>query len=262
MRRRRSTRRRMLGGNQEQAAAPPKKTVVLYTFHEYNDRVGHFIKHAIFEDSNVDFVVICCNPTLEFECPPYVKKIMRENKGFDFGAWSDTLLLHGYDKGYENYIFANSSTKGPYLRPDFKGKWTDVYINGLTGNVKLFGSTISTIKSPKEHSHVQSYIYAMKKDTLDYLIQRGIFSKTDYAKTMDDAIWKKEVAMSRYIIEKGWNIGSLLPLYKDVDFTFSTPQDEEKLKKYGDIMTPAGHNNKLWNEYDLVFIKGNRGFHI
>ncbi len=40
-------------------------------------------------------------------------------------------------------------------------------------------------------AHVQSYIFAMDKLTLDYLIECDIFNK-NYVLTFDDAIWKKE----------------------------------------------------------------------
>jgi hypothetical protein len=143
---------------------------------------------------------------------------------------------------------------GPYLPSYYKGKWTDIYIEGLQ-EVKLFGSTINTIKAPLTLSHVQSYIFSMNKTTLQYLIDCEIFSITNYAATFDDAIQKKEILMSRKIIENKWNIGSLLPYYKGIDFTFQTKQYCPTF--LGDVMYREYRNN-LWNEYELVFIKGNR----
>jgi hypothetical protein len=98
----------------------------------------------------------------------------------------------------------------------------------------------------------------MDQNTLEYLISCGIFSSTNYTKTFHDTIVQKEILMSRKIIEKGWNIGSLLPYYKNVDFTFSTkPPKAYKIKFIEDVM-----NNKyygyLWNKQQLVFVKGNR----
>ena len=98
----------------------------------------------------------------------------------------------------------------------------------------------------------------MNKTTLKYLIDCEIFSVTNYAKTFQDAIWEKEVLMSRKIIENNWNIGSLLSYYKDVDFTFSCKQPSEYNKIFlDDIMFPQ-FKNILWNKYDVVFVKGNR----
>jgi hypothetical protein len=152
----------------------------------------------------------------------------------------------------------NSSVSGPFIPSYCALKWTDIYINGLRGNVKLFRSTINTIESPFDLSHVQSYIFAMNKTTLDFLIECEIFSMTQYAATFEDAIWHREVAMSRKIISNKWNIGSLLPLYKNVDFTFADKRPSEYDTSFvGDIMYPT-FRHSLWDEYQLVFIKGNR----
>ena len=40
----------------------------------------------------------------------------------------------------------------------------------------------------------------------------------NYAKTFKQAVWKKEVLMSRKVIENNWNIGCLIPIYADIDF--------------------------------------------
>ena len=234
------------------------KLLVLYVFHIYNDRVKHFIENCIFYDENVDFIIISNNKDNKFETPDYVKTLFRENIGYDFGAWSDALLTSNLYENYDNFIFVNSSVSGPFIPSHCKDKWTDIYINGLQNNVKLFGSTINTSDDPLNKSHVQSYIFSMDKTTLRYLIDCEIFSITNRAETFHDAIWKKEVLMSRKIIENNWNIGSLLPYYKDVDFTFSCKNPSEyNIIFMDDVMLPQFKDN-LWDVYDVVFIKGNR----
>jgi hypothetical protein len=98
----------------------------------------------------------------------------------------------------------------------------------------------------------------MDKITLKYLIKCSIFSMTNYAKTFESAIHHKEILMSRKIIKNNWNIGSLLKYYENIDFTFNTKKrDEYKITFLDDIMY-SKYKNKLWNEYEVVFIKGNR----
>ena len=64
--------------------------------------------------------------------------------------------------------------------------------------------------------------------------------------------------MSRKVIDKGWNIGCLLPFYEGVDFTFKTKRPEEYEYPFiGDVMLKE-YKNVLWNEHELVFIKQNR----
>ena len=233
------------------------KVLVLFVFHILNERVEQFIQNSIFYDENVDFIVISNDKTAVFTVPNYVKTIFRDNIGYDFGGWSDALLTDNLYEKYDKFIFVNSSVIGPFIQEGYQGKWTDIYLNGLKNNVKLFGSTINTCTDPYK-AHVQSYIFAMEKPTLDYLIQEGIFSIQKYTETLSDTVWNKEVLMSIIIIENNWNIGSLLPYYHNVDFTFKTKLPHEyDIVFQTDLMFPQ-YRNVLWNEYQLVFIKGNR----
>ena len=234
------------------------KLLVLYVFHIYNDRVKHFIDNCIFNDPDVDFMMISNDKTNNFKVPDNVKTLFRDNIGYDFGGWSDALLTNQLYENYDNFIFVNSSVIGPFLPSYYKDKWTDIYVNGLKDNIKLFGSTINTCEDPLKLSHVQSYIFSMDKNTLKYLIKCEIFSMTNYPKTFKNAIWDKEILMSRKIIENKWNIASLFQYYNNVDFTFSNKKPEEYSIPFLDDMMYPQYRNKLWNEYQLVFIKGNR----
>jgi hypothetical protein len=60
--------------------------------------------------------------------------------------------------------------------------------------------------------------------------------------------------MSQLVLKNNWNIGSLLPYYKDVDFRNPSTIKKQIL----DDLTFQPCYNLLWNEYDVVFIKGNR----
>ncbi len=161
-------------------------------------------------------------------------------------------------KNYDKFIFVNSSVIGPFLPADYTGKWTDIYLNGLNDNVKLFGTTINTCLQPLRLSHVQSYIFSMDKNTLEYLIEYHIFSTTVIVRTFDEAIKYKEILMSRLIIENDWNIGCLLPYYKNVDFTFKTKSPVDYDIKFWDDAMNSKCRNILWTDEQLVFIKGNR----
>jgi hypothetical protein len=234
------------------------KLLVLYVFHIYNERVKQFIENAIFKDDNVDFIIISNDKNNKFIAPNYVKILFRDNIGYDFGGWSEALLKNNLYENYDNFIFVNSSVSGPYILPYYKHKWTQIYIDGLRDNVKLFGSTINTCGNPLNSSHVQSYIFSMDKTTLKYLIDCEIFSMTNNATTFDNAIYHKEIQMSRYILKNNWNIGCLLSYYRDVDFTFKNKKPEEyNLRFLDDIMYPY-YINKLWKLQEIVFIKGNR----
>jgi hypothetical protein len=251
--------------NTYQPSSNTKKTLVLFVYHIFNNRVKTFIKKCIFNDNNIDFIIISNtknqnnnNILNAISRRKNVKMLFRDNLGYDFGGWSEALFKDNLYEKYENFIFVNSSVVGPFLKPDFKGRWTDIYINGLKDNVKLFGSTINTIKDPSNWAHVQSYIFSMDKTTLKYLIDCSIFSTTNYARTFNSAIFEKEVLMSRKIIENNWNIGSLMKYYENVDFTFRDKKPNDyNIIFLDDVMYPHSRNI-MWNEHEIIFIKGNR----
>lgn len=234
------------------------KLLVLYVFHIYNDRVKHFIDNCIFKDDNTDFILISNNKDNKFIAPDYVKVLFRDNIGFDFGGWSDALLINNLYKNYDYFIFVNSSVLGPYLPSYYNGKWTDIYINGLKDNIKLFGSTINNCGDPINKAHVQSYIFSMDKNTLEYLINCEIFTMNKYLNDYFETVWQKEFKMSRKIIENNWNIGSLMNNYRNVDFTFKDKKPQDYNIEFFDDIAFSSYLNKLFTLYEVVFIKGNR----
>ena len=239
------------------------KTLVLYVFNELNERVNSFIKNAIFLDKDVDFLLINNGPAIELTLPDYVIYFKGENIGHDFGGWSRGLLFNDLYKEYDSFIFVGSQAAGPYLPSYFKGKWTDIYLNGLTDSVKLFGSTISTntislVNNPETSSYVQSYIFTVNSETLLFLISKGIFSLSSLSRTLQDVL-KREIQMSRLIIENGWNIGCLMTYYKDVDFRFLASNPSDYKPFLGDPLVSKNFSDKLFNNfYELVFINAKR----
>jgi hypothetical protein len=235
-------------------------TLVLYVFHEYNCRVKHFIEHALFKSPNVTFLFVwntTKNKDVHFEIPEYVTVLKRENMGYDFGAWSYGLFHEDNYKKYDNFVFVNSSVYGPFLKEgELREMWVKKYLDGLNDTVKLFGSTINTIKNTKKLIHVQSYIYCMKKETVKFLVDKELFSLTNISKTFDEAI-NKEIGMSRLIIDNGWNIGCLHKHYEGEDFKNVT--DAKWIRYMDDIMYPEYIHSQPQSIYqELVFVKGNR----
>ena len=227
-------------------------TLVVYVLHEYTSLVKNFITKAIFKDDLVDFVVVVNNPSITFHVPKYVSVVYRENKGHDFGAWSEGLLKR--KKDYDYYICVNSTAEGPFTNQ----KWTDIYTRGLTNEIKLFGSTINCCTGPwcKQFPywsgpHVQTYIYSMSHETLLYLSAEGIFSLTEYTNDKIQTVFFKEIGLSKKILDKGWNIGCLMEKYKGLDFRI--PHDN----LLDDVMF-SQLENVCWTKTELIFIKGNR----
>lgn len=231
------------------------KILVLYVFHQYNDRVRYFINHAVFKDPDVDFVLISNNPDTQIRLPSYVRLIKRENIGYDFGGWSDALEQEGggLDR-YKYVIFANSSIIGPYIRK--KKEWPYILTDGLKDDVKLFGVTINTLGHPDIFSHVQSYLFALDVETVKMLMNEHILCTCHHAETFQDAITHKEIGMSRKILEHGGNISATSTYYHGIDFRKPYPSHSPEI--LWDIMFNGYEQNNTWTRGELVFIKGNR----
>jgi len=241
-----------------------EKTLVLFVFHEYTSLVQNFIDKCLFKSPIVDFLFIAHGYKEKLELPNYVSIIYKEkNEGYDFGAWSYGLLTNDKYKNYENFIFANSTIYGPFINEKTQIKWTDIFINGLKDDIKLFGCTINTRLKFLTDSHVQSYLFSMKKETLILLINNNIFSiNNEYNYDInDDVVKNKEIKMSRIVIDNGGNIGCLYKFYNNIDFrkkdNFSFEYFRLNSMNAGDIMYPK-YLNVIWTLEELVFIKGNR----
>jgi hypothetical protein len=232
-----------------------QKTLVLYTFYIYNDNVKYFIKKGIFEDDNIDFIFIINDPKLKVDVPNYVKVINRENKGYDFGAWSEGLLTNNLYMNYDNFIFANSSVIGPILPTYYKGKWIDIFLEGLTDTIKLYGCTINTCSlescNLELSSHVQSYVFCTDRIGLGILINKEIFSLTNQINKYEDVVINKEIRMSREIINSNYNIGSLLMHYKNIDFR----KKNINIKFFHDLTIGKKYYGNYLNPYEVIFIK-------
>jgi len=231
------------------------KTLVIYVYHTYNDRVRNFIKNAIFLDRNIDFMIINNDCNVPITLPDYVMYFKTTNLPNDFDMWSKGLLYNNLYKDYDSFIFVNSSAMGPYLPSYFKGKWTDVFIEGLTDSVKLFGCTINTGKNdPEVSSYLQSYVFSLDLEALTFLISKEIFSLSSYLVDNDST---KEFKMSRHIIENNWNIGCMMEYYKDLDFRFLASRPSDYKPFLGDVMIAKNFSEKLFgNFYELIFVNG------
>ena len=235
-----------------------KKILVLYVLNKHNDRSKKFINETIYEDKKIDFLVIFnINRIKEkegFEVPKYAKKFFRKNRGLDFGGWSHALFnLNLHDK-YRYFIFLNDSIDGPYCQP--ANKWPWKFIENLNkNNIKLFGCTINCRTDPPKNIHVQSYAFCMDVSCLKYLIEKDIFEKNISSQSSKKSVTikNKEILMSKYVLQNGWNIGCFHKHYNNVDFTFKKKSYESYNRKfYDDIMYPK-YENKLWTPEELIF---------
>jgi len=229
------------------------KTLILYTFHNNtisNNRTLQQLMKHVNESQHLLIIINNMNLTIHIK-KEYVTFINRENKGYDFGAWGAGLSTINIDD-YKYYIFINGSAGCLQLTPD----WTDNYTNKLDDTLRLFGSTINCMDDPINKAHIQTYIFSMEASTVKILLDNNIFNINNDL-SMKNVINNYEIKMSRIIIDKGYNIGCLMNIYKNIDFRFLDKKLPMNIKFYNDIHH-SNSLNILWSIEEVIFFKYNR----
>ena len=228
------------------------KTLVLYVFHRLTESVQFFLKNGLFESDIIDFLLLVNSSDLQLPNLSFknVTVQRRENKGYDFGAWSDGLFKEDRYKRYDTFIFVNASVIGPFEREAHS--WPRLLTSRLTDQDRLVGTTINCVGIRGEVApHVQSMVFAVTQPTLKYLMQQGIFVAGKYETDFITLIDNYEVGMSRKILADGWNIAALQSTYAGVDF-----RTYDASKGTNNINRDAGEVRKyVKSPYDIVFAK-------
>jgi hypothetical protein len=244
---------------------PNNHIVCIYAYYEkdenYKKNLEYFLQKGILD--NVDYYfVINGSSTIDFSSIGNRKNITilhRENKGYDFGAYSYVIPL--LEKKYDYYFFMNTSVSGPYIR-DKSRKWTDFFIELFTdSDIRIVGTTINILNAngvDLPSSHVQSMFFCIDREYLDYLKEIDFFNEEKINKmNFVELVYDKEVNLSQEAIKKGWNINCILPEYKNLDYR-TLKHDINPFSAGGDVCFENAYFGKTLDKYDVIFIKTNR----
>lgn len=245
----------------------------------YKDNLEYFLLHGIYP--NMDYLIIvngtCTSHALKSEKRPNVHVIYRENTGYDFGAYTHALsLLQSAENNrtpynldhYKYFFFINSSVRGPYVKHHKEiSEWSYQFTDLLQNDVHLVGTTICILHAP--HSwisvakpHVQSMVLVMDRQCLDVLLLQ-IFHPNFTTNDMWSTIVNKEILLSTYLLEKGWNISCLATKYQGFDYRKITNNINSSSVPYsGDSCYPGAYFGGTHDPYEIVFIKTNRGLPV
>ena len=218
---------------------------------EYKENLIYFLQNGLLE--YVDYYIIINGEcTVDIPNLNNIKVLKRENKGFDFGAWS--YCIKQLTKEYDYYVFLNTSVRGPYLSEEdinnnvswldkflvlFNNK--DIKMVGTTiiiFNLKYYNSFYNLIYNYKEIyykdnnidiydeylTHIQSMFFILNNEGLNYLLSQNFFDEDRINNYNDilDIIINYEIRLTQLILKNNWNIGSILDIYKNIDFRTNT----------------------------------------
>jgi len=257
--------------NKETFSKINKKICCLYAYYEkdnkYKENFEFFLENGIYDE--IDYYIII-NGLCSVNIPNRENIIIieRENKGYDFGAWSHGLKK--IIKEYDYYTFLNTSVKGPYLYNKCE-KWYEPFLRLFNKDVKIVGTTVNIFNTNnffeidltkiynKEtpFTHVQSMFFIIDKEYLNYLNSINFFDEDKLNKITNFyyLIANYEIGLSQHAIKKGWNINCILEPYKDQDYRTLT---NDFLSDGSDLYYIGKYFGKTINPYNVIFFKNNR----
>ena len=225
-----------------------------------------FIKHGMILDGTTNYYFIINGHKLSVDIPKHesIKIFKRDNKGFDFGGYSQLIDFKVIDiDKYTNFFFLNDSVMGPFMFDWAKEHtdWRKVFVNLLDKETKIAGPTINNYSG---RAHINSECFIVDRKGLDIGIESGVFSNKWYTTPgiIKDTICQEcEVKYSQEILDRGFNIKCLMLSYKDIDFREKRGDSSlnANRRKGGDPF----YNNQYFgfnvNPYEIIFFKSNRG---
>ncbi len=133
---------------------------------------------------------------------------VRENVGFDFGAWGHAYALGNGLPGCSRLLLVNDSMVGPLD----KGAFNRLISRLRESTADVVGLTQNT----KPHIHLQSYFLAFGPRALASEVFRRVFSRIHALPTKELVIDAYETTLTRLLAASGLKIVALFPpMYND-----------------------------------------------
>ncbi len=222
---------------------------------DYN--LDYFNKYGVIESSNIDYVFVIngYDCSIDIKNYPNVQIIKRENKGYDFGGHTQTLLAKGMPK-YDYYFFLNSSVIGPIFdeeKENLGDHWTLYFINKINEKVKLVGTSIGCLKRKKELKgpFVEGFFFCTDYEGLNLIKKDKKVFKV--YKNKKDVIHKCEYSTSKKILkENNYTIDCMLKRYENIDWR------NEQNWEMNDCRHPTRYKSFYGdsvNPYEVIFHK-------
>ena len=189
------------------------RRLALYSFYSKSGSAGSFVYYYIRELLKAADVVFLANGILSADARSRLEEMgcqvrVRENKGFDFGAWKDFLLSEddSFYSRYDEIILCNSSCYGPVypfseLFGEMESRSCDFW--GLYRNPGSKGRKRSI------PPHIQSYFLVLRKRLFSDKSFLDYFSGLSYAGSREEAVGQ-EVSFTGYFEERGFVPSSYL----------------------------------------------------
>lgn len=208
------------------------------------ENLRFFLTFGVTFQEGVRYAVVINGPCSYSLCNPVpgeregrVLVVRRENRGFDFGAHAAVLRSVARDGELPRFFIGiNCGARGPFL-PAWAPEgwhWTRAFVERMGGptDVRLVGTSIVCL--PRDDfcaqlddrcfgPKVEGFAFAIEREALAAALNAG--AAFDGGAADKHAAVLAEYALSRAVLDGGWNIGALLMAYDGVDFREASTWD-------------------------------------
>ncbi len=184
------------------------KRLGIYVFYNKTGKVNGYVKYLLMEMKKVlTDIVVVCNGDLddcgrEFFLDHAMHLFMRENQGFDAGAYKDIILIElGIEKirEYNALVLFNSSFYGP-LYPI-----KDVFMSMESKGLDFWGITAGgNSKSGSTPYHIQSYFLVMMQSILQSQDFEEYWRTQKECTIFHDAVVNFELCITPFFTSRGY----------------------------------------------------------
>jgi len=254
-----------------------KRAAVFYHYFEkndfYRDNLVYFLSTGYLE--NIDFYIVISGNCSIKNLPERenIFYINAPNLNFDFGGHAAGInFMRAKYSSYKNYIFINSSVRGPFLNPHSDTPWIDIFINKFSNNTHLVGSSINIPLEgtpevqrfidlfPNYESscaHVQTTAYAMTEEAFNHLLSIDFYNTTILLSRID-VICMYEIRLSQEILRNNWTLECLLPEYNLIDYQSKIIDKSPVLGGNEGAIDKGVFFGRTVSPTEILFIKVNR----
>lgn len=215
----------------------------IFVFYDRNGIVSEYVKYLLIRlKVVVTYQIVIVNGLLQPESGKVFLKmadklVIRDNKGFDAGAYKDIFqnyLTEAELKKYDEIVLCNDSFYGPFF------SFIEVWNRMKNSHADFWGFT----RHPKGvfedktsfPAHIQSYFLTIKKSLfLNKEFHQFWEQEVDYEKEFIDAIKGFEIKFTQYFENKGFTSMALT-----------------EIPGYNYVTTQFNENPYLLNSYELI----------
>jgi hypothetical protein len=250
----------------------PPRTLVIYNYYEkdniYKENFEFFLEHATDIDAHF-LITINGHHTVNLKYTENIIYLLRDNVGFDFGAYDDAIEKYTAIEDYDYYFFVNCVVRGPFMPAYCRQPWTEPFLDLLSGDVKLVGPTINILHTDngisagfknvyglrEPYSHVQTTVFALDRECLIFLRHNSFFSR-GFAGNKLASVYGHEILLSQLVLARGWNISCLLPEYRGLDYR-RIEGDINPTTQLGNLWYKGGYFGRDVHPFETIFFNTN-----